>query len=246
MEPLSIWKVKYQCVIACSFLEADLTNCGQVSCAGALLSEINRRRSTEYLPDGFETDRLFEVTAIDMFSLADSVYITQDTLLSLQILQSEQHPNSQISGGVQSASGSKESLSIYGLFHHLAGTPQGRASLRRLFLRPTQNMGIISERQQLISLFIHPENAEQLKQASKALRKVGNARRVLGQLQKGAESPSTGQSDHRGAWSMLKRFVAHTLKIREVIVTVKGYADVKLLVQVHGLLHNRIKSSLTF
>lgn len=208
-----------------------------MTCAGAVLSEINRRRSIEHLPDGHEAGQLFEITALDMFSLHDSVYITQETLLALQIIQSEQHPNSQISGGVQSASGSKESLSIYGLFHHLAGTPQGRASLRRVFLRPTQNIQVIAERQHFISLFIQPENMEQLKQASKALKKIGNARRVLAQLQKGAESPSTGQSDNRGAWSMLKRFATHTLKLREEIISVKGYTDVALLVRVSWLLY---------
>ena len=97
---------------------------GQVSCAGAVLSELARRRSTEFLPGADEVDDPFQVTALDTFSLADAVYITQETVLALQIVQSEQHPNSQISGGLQSASGSKESLSIYGLFHHLAGTPQ--------------------------------------------------------------------------------------------------------------------------
>lgn len=186
----------------------------------------------EYLPDGQEANCLFEVTAVEMFPLDASVYVTQETLLALQIIQLEHHPSFQISGGIQSASGSKESLSMYGLFHHLASTPQGRATLRRLFLRPTQDLRLISERQQFISVFTRPENLEQTKQASRALRKIGNARRVLSQLQKGAESPSIGQSDHRGAWAMLKQFVASTLKLREEIMTVQGHSDIILLVRV--------------
>lgn len=205
---------------------------GQVSCAGAVLSELARRRSTEFLPGADEVDDPFQVTALDTFSLADAVYITQETVLALQIVQSEQHPNSQISGGLQSASGSKESLSIYGLFHHLAGTPQGRSSLRRLFLRPTQNMQIITDRHDFIALFVKPEHSEHMKQAAKALRKVGNVRRVLSQLHKGAESPSTRQSDSRGAWSTLRRFVTYVLKLREVIATLPEYQNIELLAQV--------------
>jgi hypothetical protein len=49
-------------------------------------------------------------------------FINADTLHSLQILDDESHPNSHNQGPTKSASGSKEGLSVYGLFRHLART----------------------------------------------------------------------------------------------------------------------------
>jgi DNA mismatch repair protein MSH5 len=164
-----------------------------------------------------------------MFSLAHSVYITTDTLSSLQIVQSELHPNGLNLGASQSAHTAKESLSVYGLFHHLACTPQGRSSLRRLFLQPTLDVDVINERHQFISLLRRPENSEVLKQASLILRKIGNVRRVMALLRKGAESPSRGQSDHTGAWATLRRFAANFLRLRELIITISGWDEVKIL-----------------
>lgn len=167
-----------------------------------------------------------------MFSLSQSMFVTQETIYSLQIMQSEQHPNGQISGGVPSADGAKESLSVYGLFHHLAGTPQGKASLRQLFYRPSMDLSIIMERQNFISLFRRPEYSEQFQMVAKVMRRISNVRRNIAQLQKGAESPSTKQSENRGAWAMLKRFVTHVLQLREIIATMDGYCEVDLLRQV--------------
>ena len=166
-----------------------------------------------------------------MFSLSNFMYITQETIHSLQILQSEQHPN-ELTSGAQSAGGVKESLSVYGLFHHLAGTLQGRACLRRLFLRPTLDMAVISERQRFIALLRQPKHAEHLKQASSILRKVGNAKRVLVQVRKGAESPSSSQSDNRGAWATLKRFATQVLRLRELLATIIGYKDIEIISEV--------------
>src|SRR5436305_4398696 len=66
------------------------------------------------------------------FRLHSLRLINADTFLSVQIIQPESHLNAFNEG--PGSTGSKESLSIYGLFHHLARTPQGRARLRQLFL----------------------------------------------------------------------------------------------------------------
>ena len=98
-------------------VESKLT----VGCAGAVLSYIKRRRATTYLPGDPEASGLFRVATIEMFSLAGSMFMGADTLLSLQILSTESHPNAQQQGPVNR--GSKEGLSVFGLFQHQARTP---------------------------------------------------------------------------------------------------------------------------
>jgi DNA mismatch repair protein MSH5 len=144
------------------------------------------------------TEEFFRVEDIRSFTLSDCMFVGSETLLSLQIVQSELHPNSHV-WGVGSQGGSvKESLSVYGLFYQLACTPQGKIQLQRLFLRPTLNLDIIHERQKTVSLFAHPENAELVKQVTSVMRRIRNIRTTVVQLRKGTDcsgprrSPETG------------------------------------------------------
>ena len=146
-----------------------------------------------------------------------------DTLLSLQIIQSESHPHSHNQGPTSATSGSKEGLSIYGLFHHLARTPQGKYLLRQFFLRPSLNLEVINERLDTISVFIRPDNANPLTDLTKNLVQVKNIRPVMIQLHKGV----SGKSGHgggiaQGVWASLRNFVFHVLKIRDVFQEVIG------------------------
>lgn len=141
---------------------------------------------------------VFKVTSLNMFSLSDYMFVSADDMLSLQLLQSENHPNGQSSGPSPSSSGAKESLSVYGLFHLLACTPQGRSNLRQIFLRPTCNMDMIMERQRALSFLLRPENETKVKELGSILRKVKNARNVISQLRKGVDSPSAGRPFDRG------------------------------------------------
>jgi len=196
-----------------------------VGCAGALLGDILRRRSAGFLPDGQVAGVLFRVVDIRMFSLNTYMYVSTDTLLSLQILQTELHPNSQAWGPDANKSNSKESLSVYGLFHHLACTPQGRTQLRQLFLRPLLDLDIISERQRTIAVLLQPDNADKLAQLTLTLRKVRNMRTTLAQLRKGIEFPSAGQSFDRGVWATIQKFTTHALTLREMIGLFNGGSD---------------------
>ncbi|KAG9506978.1 hypothetical protein J7337_000526 [Fusarium musae] len=189
----------------------------QVGCAGALLGDVLRRRSAGFLPDGQVAGVLFRVVDIRMFSLNTYMYVSTDALLSLQILQTELHPNSQAWGPDANKGNSKESLSVYGLFHHLACTPQGRTQLRQLFLRPLLDLGIISERQRTITVLLQPDNADKLAQLTSTLRKIRNMRTTLAQLRKGIEFPSAGQSFDRGVWATIQKFTAQALTLREMI-----------------------------
>ncbi|KAF5985318.1 DNA mismatch repair MSH5 [Fusarium coicis] len=198
----------------------------QVGCAGALLGDVLRRRSAGFLPDGQVAGVLFRVVDIRMFYLNTYMYVSTDALLSLQILQTELHPNSQAWGPDANKGNSKESLSVYGLFHHLACTPQGRTQLRQLFLRPLLDLGIISERQRTITVLLQPDNADKLAQLTSTLRKIRNMRTTLAQLRKGIEFPSAGQSFDRGVWATIQKFTAQALTLREMIGLFNGGSDI--------------------
>lgn len=128
--------------------------------------------------------------------------MTADTLSSLQILQSELHPQAHNQGPTNDNSGSKEGLSIYGLFQRLARTPQGKALLRQYFLRPSLNLDVINERLDSIAVFVRPDNDECLKSITNSLGKIKNMKTVLIHLKKGISNAKRGNF-RCGIWSIL-------------------------------------------
>ncbi|KAJ9602597.1 hypothetical protein H2200_012790 [Cladophialophora chaetospira] len=134
----------------------DLDNKVSIGCAGAIISYLQRRRSTAYLPGDPDANHAFRVAQLEMFTLKGTMLVNTDTLVSLQIIQPESHPNAFNQG--PGTSGAKESLSTYGLFHHHAKTPQGRVQLRQAFLRPSLDIDHINSRLDFISVFVRPEN----------------------------------------------------------------------------------------
>jgi DNA mismatch repair protein MSH5 len=143
------------------------------------------------------------------------MFVNADTLTSLQILQPEYHPNSHQQGPASSTSGSKESLSVYGLFCHLAATPQGKLKLRRMFLQPSIDINLIRERHWSISFFLRPSNTELLSGLRKDLRKITDMKYVVLLLRKGIDNPGRKISVRNSVWAMLQRFAAYSLQMRE-------------------------------
>lgn len=132
-------------------------------------------------------------------------FINADTLLSLQILESEYHPNSHNQGPTKGASGSKEGLSVYGLFHHLARTPQGKVLLRQYFLRPSLNPDVINERLNTISAALRPENAATMESLVKNLQPVKNIRVLMVNLRKGMRAgPGRRHGFSKGIWQTIQ------------------------------------------
>ncbi|KAF4961953.1 hypothetical protein FSARC_9944 [Fusarium sarcochroum] len=199
-----------------------------VGCAGALLGDLLRRRSAGFLPDGQVAGVLFRVADIRMFSLSNYMFVSADALLSLQIVQTELHPNSQAWGPDPNKGSSKESLSVYGLFHHLASTPQGRTQLRQIFLRPLLDLNMISERQRTIAALLQPDNVDKLSQFASVLRKIRNLRTTFTQLRKGIEFPSAAQSFDRGVWATIQKFTAQALTLRETLGSLNGGSELVL------------------
>lgn len=116
--------------------------------------------------------------------------IGSSALLSLQIIQSESHPNMFNQGpGTKSASG-KEGLSVYGLFHRFAHTPQGRAKLKQIFFQPSVGLDTIRERHGFIGIFSRPDNMSALERITKSLKHIKNLRPVMINLHKGISTGS--------------------------------------------------------
>lgn len=143
-----------------------------------------------------------------------------DALHSLQIMGAESHPDSHNQG--PRSSGSKEGLSVYGIFHHLARTPQGKHQLRQCFLRPTMDLDVIDERHRSISVFVRPDNANQVKDIGKSLRQVKQMRPVVTKMRRGFATSASKLGSSTPVWSTILKFVFHAIKIRNMLQDVNG------------------------
>ena len=138
-------------------------------------------------------------------------------------MQSESHPHIHNKGPTNASSGSKEGMSLYGLFHHLAHTPQGKALLRQWFLRPSLDLNVINERLDTASVFLRPDNHVQMEEIIKCLKQIKNMKTVMIHLRKGI-SNGVGKNGgiKNGVWSSLRSFAFHTMGIRTATLEVLG------------------------
>ncbi|KAH7031981.1 muts domain V-domain-containing protein [Macrophomina phaseolina] len=187
-----------------------------VGCAGAVLAYTHRRRTASFLPGDGAANELFRVSTVEMFTLKGNMFINVDTLLALQIIQSESHPHSHNQGPTKANSGSKEGLSVYGLFHYLAKTPQGRHLLRQYFLRPSLELNVINKRLDTIATFTRPDNSHLMDQLVKSLKGIKNMRVSMVNLRKGVNSgPGRKQGITSGLWARIRLFAYHVLKVKD-------------------------------
>jgi DNA mismatch repair protein MSH5 len=169
-----------------------------------------------------------------MLMLSNSMLVNADTLESLQILRHEYHPNGQMRGPDQSKSGSKESLSVYGLIASAASTSMGKDRLRQMFLRPTIDFDTISDRQCAIAILLRPENAETTGSLRKMLRKVKNIKVPLQKLRKGALVKHGRSSTYRNVWLDISQFAMRTVSLRQEMHSLVGAFDGAALGRVSG------------
>ncbi|KAI9673524.1 MAG: MutS protein msh5 [Trizodia sp. TS-e1964] len=206
-------------------IDCELT----VGCAGAVLTYLQRRRAVEQLPG--EED-LFKINSLSMFSLSGTMFITADTLASLQVLESEHHPHSHNLGPTKASSGSKEGLSVYGLFHHHAHTPQGKISLKQYFLRPSQDFNTINDRLNSVNIFLQPDNSTYVDSLVKCLKQIKNIRAVMINVHKGVStsSGSTGGGIARSVWISIRQFVTQASKILEIIQNINRGRSLPIII----------------
>jgi DNA mismatch repair protein MSH5 len=186
-------------------------------------------RAVQAGPDDPSSNPYPQAVSVEMFTLDNYMFVNADTLASLQIIHSEMHPNNQIWGPDKSSHASKESLSVYGLFHLLAATPQGRVKLRQMFIRPSVDVELIQRRQRTISGLLRPENTEVLKSINHTLKNIRNIRSTLAQLRKGVEFSTGRPSIDRGVWRILWAFALHSLKLREIVLKLSGTDSITIL-----------------
>lgn len=175
------------------------------------MSYVQRRRAATYLPGDDAAYLMFRITTLEMFSLRETMFINADTLHSLGIIDVEAHPHSH-NRGPNVNSGAKEGLSVYGLFHHLARTPQGRFLLRQCFLRPSTNIDTINARLDAVSTFVRPENASTLDALVQNMKSIGNMRMMMISLRKGIAGSVPGRNGlSRSVWTSLRGVrIAHS------------------------------------
>ncbi|KAI4269650.1 MAG: hypothetical protein LQ337_007146 [Flavoplaca oasis] len=183
-------------------LESRLT----VGCAGAVLTYLQRRKAVVYLPGDVPAQPAFRVSAIEMFSLDGVMFIDAETLGALQVMHSQSHPQSHNQGPSRASSGPKEGLSVYGLFSHLARTPQGKQLLRQYFLRPCLDIPTINERLDTARVFLRPDNTTLLSSIVKNLGQIKNMKTVVIHLKKGISNGMGNGSGgiKSGVWSSLR------------------------------------------
>ena len=208
-----------------------MSNMQKIGCAGAVLGDIERRRSAQYLPNDPDALVAFRIRSVEMFSLFNSMFINADTLISLQIFQSEYHPNSHQRGPAHT-SGTKENLSIYGLLQGLACTPQGKLKLRQILLRPSLDLDLIKERQRTISFFLRTSNVEATSGLTKGLRKIKNMATSIALLRKGVDNPGRKVSVSNNVWATLQRFAGYSLQLRETLRGMVGAERIQIISRV--------------
>lgn len=119
-------------------------------------------------------------------------------------MQSEHHPDlfSQVPGSNSSIA--KEGLSVFGLFRRFTNTPQGKARLKQIFLRPTLDADLIHARQTFIGVFSQPDNVTLVERIIKSLKHIKNLRPVMINLRKGISTGSAKMTGFKATvWASL-------------------------------------------
>ncbi len=192
-----------------------------VGCAGAVLNDLDKRRTTEDAsPDEEEDGVTFRVKSIEMNTCDSTLLLNADALISLQILRSEPHPNP------QTRSSDKEALSVTGLLLALASSAQGKRRLRQILLRPTANLSVLDERHKSIEVLLQADNCEIAKTMRKLLRKLKNTKTLLLHVRMGVDRIRGQLSVRVGDWKALLRFAMATAQLKQAIRGLRGASGI--------------------
>lgn len=220
----------------------NIDSCLSIGCAGAVLKDLCRRRTVEDPSSEKEEGIAFRVMSVDMNTSIDTMLLSADSLISLQILQSELHPNPQIRSSNSSEPTAKEALSVTGLLQALASSAQGKKTLRQMLLRPTTNLNLIKERHKSIEALLHAENGEITKNMRRLLRKLKNTKTLLLHVRKGVDRIRGQLSIRVGDWKALLRFAMVCTQLKQATHTLKGTSGVAIFSRVRFSFHHRSRS----
>ncbi|KAL3463308.1 muts domain V-domain-containing protein [Aspergillus heterothallicus] len=211
-----------------SFL--DLENKVTLGCAGAILTYLQRRRSSDLIAgDTASASELYQIRSFEMSALSGTMFVNARTLAALQILESESHPSMANQGPGKKSSSAKEGLSIYGLFQRFTCTPQGKQRLRQIFLRPSIRLDVIHERHALISVYLQADNYNPMNKMKKSLRHIKDLRPVMINLQKGISTGSGKVSGFKTTvWSTLLAFAFYGIDVHNALMETSNAHDLGL------------------
>lgn len=141
------------------------------------------------------------------------MFISADTLLSLQIFRPDLRKCTGASRTDSVSCVSQSGRSVFDLFYSLALTSQGRRRLREIFTRPSMDFKVIDERQQTISDLIDTDSQNLVHKLRVALKKIKHIQPILIQLRKGLFFPGKISLMKQGAWANLKNFCCSVLQL---------------------------------
>nr|XP_058933451.1 mutS protein homolog 5 isoform X4 [Kogia breviceps] len=169
-----------------------------VRALGGLLKFMGRRRIGVELED---YNVSIPILGFKKFVLTHLVSIDQDTYSVLQIFKSEPHPSV-----YKVASGLKEGLSLFGILNRCR-CKWGEKLLRLWFTRPTQDLGELNSRLDVIQFFLLPQNLDMAQMLHRLLCHIKNVPLILKRM----KLTHTKVSD----WQVLYKTVYSALGLRD-------------------------------
>ncbi|XP_068415368.1 mutS protein homolog 5 isoform X3 [Eschrichtius robustus] len=169
-----------------------------VRALGGLLKFMGRRRIGVELED---YNVSVPILGFKKFVLTHLVSIDQDTYSVLQIFKSEPHPSV-----YKVASGLKEGLSLFGILNRCR-CKWGEKLLRLWFTRPTQDLGELNSRLDVIQFFLLPQNLDMAQMLHRLLGHIKNVPLILKRM----KLSHTKVSD----WQVLYKTVYSALGLRD-------------------------------
>ncbi|KAL1286635.1 MSH5 [Ovibos moschatus] len=169
-----------------------------VRALGGLLKFLGRRRIGVELE---EYNVSVPILGFKKFVLTNLVSIDQDTYSVLQIFKSESHPSV-----YKVASGLKEGLSLFGILNRCR-CKWGEKLLRLWFTRPTQDLGELNSRLDVIQFFLLPQNLDMAQMLHRLLGHIKNVPLILKRM----KLSHTKVSD----WQVLYKTVYSALGLRD-------------------------------
>ncbi|XP_059965057.1 mutS protein homolog 5 isoform X2 [Mesoplodon densirostris] len=169
-----------------------------VRALGGLLKFMGRRRIGVELED---CNVSIPILGFKKFVLTHLVSIDQDTYSVLQIFKSEPHPSV-----YKVASGLKEGLSLFGILNRCR-CKWGEKLLRLWFTRPTQDLGELNSRLDVIQFFLLPQNLDMAQMLHRLLGHIKNVPLILKRM----KLSHTKVSD----WQVLYKTVYSALGLRD-------------------------------
>ncbi|XP_004415303.1 PREDICTED: mutS protein homolog 5 isoform X1 [Odobenus rosmarus divergens] len=169
-----------------------------VRALGGLLKFLGRRRIGVELED---YNVSVPILGFKKFVLTHLVSIDQDTYSVLQIFKSEAHPSV-----YKVTSGLKEGLSLFGILNRCR-CKWGEKLLRLWFTRPTQDLGELNSRLDVIQFFLLPQNLDMAQMLHRLLGHIKNVPLILKRM----KLSHTKASD----WQVLYKTVYSALGLRD-------------------------------